>query len=188
MVNTNISTKQLSWIDKADEVFSKEGPSGLKVERLAKLVEKNKSSFYHHFADLEVFTEILLDYHLEQAVILAEKEAKCSGEDAFITLMMEHKQDLLFSRQLRIHREIPEFEKCFCTTNEMSMPNFIPVWSQMIGLEANQKLAGTVLRLSIENFFLQITEDTLNPEWLCAYIANIRNMVHEFDKTVKIER
>ena len=183
-----MTNTQLPWIESAYAIFAKEGPNGLKVERLAKIVGKNKSSFYHHFADLEVFTEVLLNHHLKQAEILAEKEANCDGEDRFVALMIEHKQDLLFSRQLRIHRDVPAFEKCFCTTNEMSIPSFVPIWSQMIGLESNQRLAGTVLQLSIENFFLQITEETLNPQWLHQYIATIRGMVHQFDMTPPIER
>ncbi|MEZ4687033.1 MAG: hypothetical protein R3B47_13480 [Bacteroidia bacterium] len=45
------------------------------MERLARDIGKSKSSFYHHFADLEVFTALLLNQHLEQAKVMAEKEA-----------------------------------------------------------------------------------------------------------------
>lgn len=172
--------KQQPWILEGYQVFALEGPTGLKVERLSKLVGKNKSSFYHHFADLDIFVSVLLDHHIKQSIVLGEKEANCIGKDHFVQLMLEHKQDLLFSRQLRIHRDNAAFEKCFCRTNEISIPNFIPIWSAMIGLENNQKLAGTVLNLSMENFFLQITEDTLQEAWLHNYIDTIRNMVLQF--------
>ncbi len=174
------TAKQLPWVFEGYQVFAIDGPNGLKVERISKLVGKNKSSFYHHFADLEVFVSVLLEHHIKQSIILGEKEANCTGKDEFVQLMLEHKRDLLFSRQLRIHRDNEEFEKCFCRTNEISIPNFIPIWSTMIGLENNQKLAGTVLNLSIENFFLQITEETLQEAWLNEYIDNIRNMVMQF--------
>ena len=52
---------KLPWILCGYNIFSKEGPKGLKIEVIARQVSKNKSSFYHHFADLEVFTEILLN-------------------------------------------------------------------------------------------------------------------------------
>lgn len=55
---------QQPWITQGYATFAAEGPAGLKVERLAKNIGKNKSSFYHHFADLEIFTTILLKVHL----------------------------------------------------------------------------------------------------------------------------
>jgi hypothetical protein len=66
------------WIEKGYKIFAYEGPMGLKIERLAKIVGKNKSCFYHLFADLQVFTSVLLDYHLQQAKIVALKESACT--------------------------------------------------------------------------------------------------------------
>jgi AcrR family transcriptional regulator len=43
------------------------------VERLAKDVGISKSSFYHHFADVEVFVNQLLLYHLKRAEMIAER-------------------------------------------------------------------------------------------------------------------
>ena len=43
------------WLEVGYRCFADRGPNGLKVERLSKKVGKNKSSFYHLFADLEVF-------------------------------------------------------------------------------------------------------------------------------------
>ncbi|NQZ48466.1 MAG: TetR/AcrR family transcriptional regulator, partial [Erythrobacter sp.] len=64
----------LPWIKAGYTLFAEEGPQGLKVEVIARRVNKSKSSFYHHFADLEVFTEFLLDHHLKQSAHLAELE------------------------------------------------------------------------------------------------------------------
>ncbi len=98
-----ISKTQVPWIKEGYRVFAGEGPPGLKVERLAKGVGKNKSSFYHHFADLEIFTSALLSYHLDQTKVVAGKEANCFTLEDLIDVLTEHKVDLLFNRQLRIH-------------------------------------------------------------------------------------
>ena len=45
------------WIKKGYEIFAISGQNGLKIEPLAKTVGKSKSSFYHHFTDLELFTD-----------------------------------------------------------------------------------------------------------------------------------
>ena len=178
-----------SWIEKGYWFFAYEGPNGLKIERLSKEVGKNKSSFYHLFADLEIFTERLLGYHLSQAKIIAQKESNSNNERDFAEILLEHKVDLLFNRQLRIHRENKEFENCLNKINQITIPAMLPVWKRIIGLSENDALAQMVLNLSIENFYLQITDETLNEIWLEEYFANIRQMVMCFkqpDKSVEI--
>lgn len=169
-----------SWIEIGYRFFAYEGPSGLKIERLAKEVGKNKSSFYHLFADLEVYTERLLTFHLHQAKIIAEKESNSENERELIDIILKHKIDLLFNRQLRVHRENKEFENCFNKTNQISVPAILPVWKKIIGLSENISLAQMVLTLSLENFYLQITDETLNESWLKSYFSNIRQMVAHF--------
>lgn len=63
------------WILAGYELFAIDGPTGLKVEVISRKVNKSKSSFYHHFADLEVFTEYLLNYHMERAKAIAQLES-----------------------------------------------------------------------------------------------------------------
>ena len=48
---------KLPWILCGYDIFSKEGSNGLKIEVIARRVNKSKSSFYHHFADLDLFIE-----------------------------------------------------------------------------------------------------------------------------------
>lgn len=67
----------------------------------------DKSPFYHHFADLEVFIQILLKHHLERAKMIADKERLCKNVvPDLLRLLVEVKSDLLFNRQLRINRNI----------------------------------------------------------------------------------
>lgn len=173
---------QQVWIEKGYQVFAYEGPQGLKIERLAKDIGKNKSSFYHYFANLEIFISELLPYHFEQAKIMATKEAQCTSRKEFIAVILEHKLDLLFNRQLRIHRENPEFETCFIKINHLSTPAMIGIWSKIIGLQDNSYLAELVLRLSLENFFLQITDETLNTTWLNEYLNQLQTLIRAFQK------
>lgn len=178
-----MTKRQIPWVEKGYSIFANEGPSGLKVERLAKEVGKNKSSFYHHFADLEVFTSHLLDHHLHNSTNLAAKETKATNAEELISILLEHKVDLLFNRQLRVHREIPQFEQCFTKVNEISIPGIIPLWSKIIGLSGETELASLVLHLSLENFFIQITSEALTKEWLKSYFKEIESLVSKFKKT-----
>ena len=167
-------------MERGYRTFAYEGPQGLKVERLASEVGKNKSSFYHHFAEVEVFISRLLRYHLEQAKVMAAKEAEIKSLDDLVETIIEHKVDMLFNRQLRIHRENPEFHECFMKTNQMTAESFAPLWAKLLELDDNAQLAGLVLKLSMENFYLQITDETLNSHWLRAYFEGFRELVRAF--------
>ncbi|HAA17928.1 MAG TPA: TetR/AcrR family transcriptional regulator [Cytophagales bacterium] len=173
-------SKKTPWITAGYRAFAYEGPQALKVERLAKLLGKNKSSFYHYFGDLEVFTEELLQEHREQVRRIAEREAEAQDLEALIALLVDHKLDLLFNRQLRFHRENPDFEAIFLETNQKAAESIGPLWMKILGLEDNSYLAFLVLKLSFDNFFLQITDENLNVAWLNGYFREVRGMVQQF--------
>lgn len=183
-----MSSSLQPWIEKGYNTFAHEGPLGLKIEKLAREVGKNKSSFYHYFADLDVFVGILLEHHLKQAYVIAEKEANCTSLEELIDILVTHKTDLLFNRQLRIHRERADFEKCFQKTTEISIKAILGIWSHIIGLNDNTYLAQLVLQLSLENFYLQITEKTLNHKWLNNYFDELQTFIKAFKKHGQISQ
>ena len=179
----NKPTITLPWIQAGYEIFSQEGPQGLKVEKIARAVQKNKSSFYHLFADVEVFTESLLQHHLERGVIVAEKARLCRMMvPDMLHLLLEVKQDVLFNRQLRIHRDIPEFRACFEKANGQVEEAFLSIWAKALNLGDKTYLARIILNLTIENFYLRVTAETLTYDWLKAYFSEIQHMVQEIVK------
>lgn len=174
------TTILLPWINAGYKTFAFDGPTELKVERLAQAVGKNKSSFYHHFSSMDFFVEQLLIYHLEQAKVMAVKEEQCTTQAELIAIIVEHKIDLLFNRQLRIHRQNPDFEACFLKTNELTRDAIMGVWSHILGLPHQSYLAELVLNLSLENFYLQITDQTIHPDWLNQYFSQLQSLIRAF--------
>lgn len=178
-----MKNSEIQWIEVGYEIFASEGPKGLKVEVLAKKVKKNKSSFYHHFSDLEVFTSCLLNHHLSQAEKMIGEEKKCKILiPDLLNVFLDFKQDLLFNRQLRINRSIPAFRECFEKTNEEGAQAILPLWTKALGLTENSRLSYMILALSIENFYLQITHETLTYQWLEDYFKNLQSMGKEMKK------
>ncbi len=176
-------SSKLPWIRTGYTLFASEGPAGLKVEVMARKVNKSKSSFYHHFADLEVFTEILLQYHLERAQIIAQQESECQQViPELLEVLLTVKEDLFFNRQLRINRNVPAFRACFEKASMQVGGAILDIWAVELGLNQNAHLAQLVLNLSLENFYLQITPETLTYDWLYQYIQNLKTMVKEFKK------
>ncbi|GAB5550586.1 MAG: hypothetical protein Sapg2KO_01770 [Saprospiraceae bacterium] len=171
------------WIEAGYRCFAASGPSSPKVEVLARLVNKSKSSFYHHFADLEIFIDQLLNHHFQQAQVIAVREQNCQNLiPELVNILVDVKTDLLFSRQLRVHRANPQYEACFQKTSQLVMGPFMEVWASDIGLADKPFLADQFFDLASENFYLQITEEKLNYEWLVTYFKDLKRMVQDFQR------
>jgi len=175
---------KLPWVEAGYHLFAEHGPKGLKVEVIARQVKKNKSSFYHHFSDLEVFTEELLSFHMERAKQVAEFERSCKTiVPELLNVLVDAKTDLFFNRQLRIHRDIPAFRKCFEQSNELASRALMNLWATELGLSDNPKLASLLFKLVMDNFYLQISEKNLTYSWLLNYFAELGTMVEEMKKS-----
>ena len=171
------------WIEVGYEIFSREGMNGLKIESMARAVGISKSSFYHHFADIIIFRDYLLRYHTKRAKIIAAEENQCANIDPeLITVLVNAKIDLLFNKQLRINRKIPEYQACLKESTKYIGDSFIRVWAKDLGLGNKIQLASDFLELSTENFFIQLNEDTINSDWLSNYFQNLKNLVSSFQR------
>lgn len=175
-----IESKEI-WIKTGYEIFAISGQSGLKIEPLAKKVGKSKSSFYHHFADLELFIDELLLHHLVQSHIIAEKEQNAQNiNPALIDIIVEHKTDILFNRQLRIYRDRKIFADILTKSNEIIGNGFVMVWVKDLDLKLSQKQLESIFGLALENFYLQINTESLNRQWLSNYFVYIKQIIENF--------
>lgn len=170
-----------TWIKTGYRIFALEGFREVKIERLAKKVGVSKSSFYHYFADLDTFFEHLLEHHVEQSRILAEKEhhARNIFPD-LIEVLLEHKIDLLFNRELRIHRSLPVFADALAKSNAIVGVSFVNVWVQELNLRLTPLQLESLFELALENFFLQINAENLTRQWLSDYFINLKRIAGNF--------
>jgi AcrR family transcriptional regulator len=155
--------------------------SGLKVESLSQLAGVSKSSFYHHFADLDIFVDKLLSYHLDRAVVIAGKERGAGSiNPELIQILVDHKIDLLFSRQLRVNQQSPVFREALAKSNSIIGNDFVALWAREHQLNLSQKQLETLFQLALENFYLQINAENLNHAWLSAYFNDLKAMASSF--------
>lgn len=176
--------KRREWLLAGYSLFSIGGPKEIKIEVLARKVNKNKSSFYHYFANLEIFTEFLLQYHIERTREIVQKEQRCKriNPDLF-DVLIEAKEDLFFNRQLRVNRSNARFRDCLDETNKIVGDSITEIWAEALGIKNNTPLARIVLKLGLENFYLQLTESTINKEWMTEYLNEFKTMTEEFQKS-----
>jgi AcrR family transcriptional regulator len=166
------------WIDMGYCLFAEKGLNGLKIEVISQKVGISKSSFYHHFADLPIFIDMLLDQHIARSKYIAQKEDDCNNiNPELIELLIECKTDLFFNRQLRINRANQAFNNCLEKSNQIVGNSFIAIWSKDLGIQYNQRLLEALFGLALENFYLQITPETLTEKWLLDYFQKLRLIV-----------
>jgi AcrR family transcriptional regulator len=170
-----------TWIEKGYEIFALCGYQSLKIEPLAKKVGVSKSSFYHHFADLDLFIQLLLKHHIQQSNIIAIKEQNAINiNPELINILVDHKTDLLFNRQLRINSNIILFEEAVSISNKIVGDAFKMTWMKEINLKLNTNQMEGIFALAIENFYLKINTDTINFDWLSIYFANLKMITNKF--------
>ncbi len=173
------------WIVKGYEIFALHGEKAIKIERLAKEVGKSKSSFYHHFADLDYFTEKLLQHHLTQSWIIGEKERNAGKINPdLIDILIDHKTDLLFNRQLRINSNRSHFKDALVKSSRIIGTDLIQLWLKDTKLNLTPKQAEAVFELAMENFFLQIHQDNINKDWLLDYFDNLKRITRNFETAI----
>lgn len=177
-----MTQNELIWIKAGYEVFAISGSGKLKIESLAQKVGISKSSFYHYFADMEVFTQLLMNYHLEQSKIVAEKERNAQNiSPELIDVLIEHKIDLLFNRQLRFFQEKKLYKETLIKSNQIVGKEFITVWVKDLNLTLNRAQIESLFELALENFFLQINIENLNSQWLTAYFEHLKIIAKKFE-------
>ncbi|MGE8721221.1 hypothetical protein ACO2KH_07815 [Leptospira terpstrae] len=127
---------RLLWIKKGYEFVSVHGFEKLKIEKLARVMEKPKSSFYYLFVDLENYTKHLLDFHFQQCLHISQKESLCETIDpGLVKILTEDKMDLLFNKQLRINRQHSNFNEFIIRTDEIVIKPYLSIWIKDLGLE-----------------------------------------------------
>ena len=177
-----MQVRKEQWIELGYKLFAISGPNSLKIEVLAKMMGISKSSFYHHFAEMDIFIEYLMQYHLEQSKVIAQKE---HGAERIVPdllhILIDHSSDLLFNKQLRVHQHIPLYHRTLQASNDIIGNGFITLWIKDIDLRLTKKQVEGLFTLALENFFLQINSDTLNEQWLTSYFESLKRIAKSFE-------
>jgi AcrR family transcriptional regulator len=176
------TTVDQPWIEIGYSLFSRDGASGLKVDLIAKKIGISRSSFYHHFADMEIFQEKLLQYHLTRAKRASEKVKLCKTMDPeFLLMMVEEKEYILFNRQLRNSREVPLYKTSFETAIGYMIEPVMPLWSEMLGLKHKPDVALKCFMMTADILFHRMTAENMNFEWLKAFLDEMKIFFREVD-------
>ena len=170
-----------SWIDEGYHQFALNGPLGIVIENIAARLSISKSTFYHHFGDIDYFTAVLLDEHVEKAKQIA-KESACltSFIPGFPTLLLKFKTDILFHKQLRLQRENKLFQQYYKKAVEPVMNAIEPLWSAFIGTNTDKETSRKLFLIIEDMFYQRVTTENFTIEWMETLSYELKDVVQCF--------
>lgn len=167
-----------NWLNLGYELFSEEGHEGLQVERLSRILGKNKSGFYHFFGNRETFLKRLMQMHFANEEALIPRLVTLGEVDQrFLNLLVENKQTILFQTQLVKNRDIALFQETYLNVNELVENAVRPVWVRYLGV--SEDLAMKYWRLIRDTFYARVTTATFNQEWLWDFVKEAKSILSE---------
>lgn len=168
------------WINVGYDLFAREGPDGIQVERLARILGLNKSGFYHYFRNRGIYFDHLIQHHRERmALMVRDIERIHSFAPEYLQVMINHQVPVMVTRQLVRHRHIGIFEKALGHVNEIVDRATMPAWSRYVDMSDVPELALRYFQLIRDVFYARITFDNFNPEFLRGIAFEAKALVKE---------
>jgi AcrR family transcriptional regulator len=150
------TTIQALWTEAGYDIFAREGIEGIQVERIARIIARNKSAFYHYFGDTEGYMKQLLVLHKEKArLFLADIRTVTTIDPDYLKLVVKHKIPVLFHIQL-IRTKNPEFVIVAQEIDNAENEVLQDVWMTYVGIHDNAELAGRYLNFVRDMFYTRM--------------------------------
>lgn len=176
------SSKQ-KWIEKGYEHFALYGPDNMSINAISKEIGSPRASFYHHFSDMEVFINFLLETHLEvvKSFVQEGKEyCDCLLPD-FYQLLEKYPMGLKFQRQIFINRHLPIFGYMFAKIqSEISKEFVIDLFYKEYDLTINHEDASKIWFTLTESWYSRINPEQLDAVEMQRISEEIMNTILKF--------
>jgi AcrR family transcriptional regulator len=167
-----------AWLQAGYDLFSQEGHEGIQVERLARIIDLNKSGFYHYFGDRDTFFEHLMLYHTTVADQFKKEIDVCTSFDpGYLEVVMKYKVPMLINNQLVRNRHIKLFEHTFAEIRKKVKPSVVRIWSEYLGIPDRPELTMRYFEMIQGTFYSRVTPDNFEYEFVRALSAEVKMTV-----------
>ena len=168
------------WIDCGYELFAEEGPEGIQIERLARIVKLNKSGFYHYFCDHEIFLITLFNHHRDQARQMALQIKQCKLLDPdYFRVVVKFKLFMLFQGKLITRKDNLLYNEVLQETMEITTAPLLPLWRRTFFLPDNHEVVLSHFSLFDNAFHAQVNINNVTYEFLHQMKTDNMNMMRE---------
>lgn len=168
--------KKRIWVEAAYHRFAAHGEAGLTVEAIARDLNRNKSSFYHYFGELQVLKADMLQWHLEASKKVGEEMAVAEKLDPdVLKIILNYKMNFLFQKQLKL-AEGESYKQYDEQAFDCVRVPLLEKLSEALNIEKKQLFSTALLNLASDNFLLRIQESNLTLWWLRDYVEELRSL------------
>jgi AcrR family transcriptional regulator len=178
-----VKNSRQRWIEAGYELFAAEGVNGILVEKIARVLDLNKSGFYHYFQTPDNFLNELFNHHRNVASQMAKETEHCQTLDPdYFKVVVKYKLCTLVQAQLDW-----EINNVLCNTvveevRETLERPLIPLWCKAFDLPDDPGLAHRHFTLFKNNFFGHSNTKTIKLELLHNMMIEARDVMQEIFK------
>ncbi len=177
----DVSTR-LQWLQTGYELFGLDGLDGLQVERMARVLNLNKSGFYHYFITRELFLDDLFRYHENQSKAVTQAFAEAHQFDPdFYTIILDYRHFILFHQQLVRFRHVAACNACYERVSAEVDQGIARIFSDYMGIHDPQ-LSAKFFNQVRDMFFARITNKNLGEQFLRTLVNDVREVAKGFGR------
>jgi AcrR family transcriptional regulator len=171
------------WIKEGYSLLAKEGPSGIQVERLARIIGVNKSGFYHHFGDRDGYLEELTKYHESLTMKFSNEVTYLKHFDPdYCEVLVEYKDLFFVNMHLSRNRANPIFKEAFNNGRNVIEKKIILIWAEYINVTEDHDLAFEIWKLVRDAVYMRLTYNDMNVESTNSAIKDIKGIIERLKK------
>lgn len=155
------------WVDEGYTLFAREGLGGIQVERLARILQLNKSGFYHYFGDIDGFHEAILTRHkkVTESYLEELREIKTIDPDLF-QLVVKYKLPVLFNMQSFRQKATGPFHKLATLIDQAESDIVQDLWSGYLGVHHQSVPAIRFFEIVRDMFYMRVTLENFDFKFL----------------------
>ncbi len=169
-----------AWIDVGYMLFAQDGLECLQIERLARILQLNKSGFYHYFGSRENYLMQLMDHHAAVTEELVKEISYIRKFDPeYPQLLIKYSSHVLVHMQLVRNRHFPLCNESYKNANKLIDVALLPAWAEFIGAPKNTELALRYFEMIRDIFYSRITSKNMNEEFLRNLFQDSREFIAE---------
>lgn len=168
-----------AWIEEGYALFAKEGPGALQVERLARILKLNKSSFYHYFGDQEGFWERLVKVHQRKADdYMAGLLTIKTFNPGYLKYLTQHQLFVLFQMQLTRSPRADIHQVAF-TIDKRESRALRDMWAEFIGVSDYPELAERYFTIVRDVLYSRTSFENYHMHFLQSLFGEVKLVVQD---------
>ena len=173
------------WTELGYELFAAEGLEGIQVERLARILQLNKSGFYHYFADLEGFCQQLIHLHKRKIDLLIVDVLEIKKLDPdYLLLLVKYTSTIMFQVQLTRNKEQYSLYEASEEIDKRLNHGVRDLWIDYLGSNANSDHAMRYYDFVRDMLYTRVSFRNFNFQFLHSLITEAKVLIDQINERV----